>query len=99
MFAKTRFSITANEKSSFCGVLKKAKLPDGCATNISRHVKLSERKFYGYKSHDAHIKPHYLLHVAIRSTMSNQVSHLLIRLCSFLCCLCQKLLSENILLS
>lgn len=83
VFAKACFSMTTNEKSIFCGVLKNAKLPDGCASNISRCVQLGERKFFGYKTHDAHIMLHYLLQVAIRSTMSNQVAHPLIRLCYF----------------
>jgi hypothetical protein len=92
MFAKACFSMTKNEKSIFCGVLKKAKLPDGCASNISRCVQLGERKIVGYKTHDAHIMLHYLLQVAIRSTMPNQVAHPLIRLCSFFRCLCQKVI-------
>ncbi|XP_042437085.1 uncharacterized protein LOC122023056 [Zingiber officinale] len=92
MFSKACFSMTPNEKTIFCGVLKKAKIPDGCASNISRCVHVAEKKIYGYKSHDAHFILHYLLQVAVRSTMSNQVSHPLIRLCSFFRCLCQKVI-------
>ncbi|XP_073221529.1 uncharacterized protein [Cicer arietinum] len=92
VFAKACFSMTTKEKTTFCYVLKKAKIPDGCASNISKCVQLAERKVSGYKSHDAHFMLHYLLQVAVRSAMSNQVAHPLIRLCSFFRCLCQKVI-------
>ncbi|KAI5411572.1 hypothetical protein KIW84_056582 [Lathyrus oleraceus] len=37
VFAKAWFSMTAKEKTTFCSVLKNAKIPDGCASNISRY--------------------------------------------------------------
>jgi hypothetical protein len=92
VLAKACFSMTAKEKTTFCSVLKNAKIPDGCASNISRCVQLADKKVSGYKSHDAHFMLHYLLQVAVRSTMSNQVAHPLIRLCSFFRCLCQKVI-------
>ncbi|KAH0725289.1 hypothetical protein KY284_001154 [Solanum tuberosum] len=57
-FAKSSFSMTNGEKSVFCRVLKKAKLPDGRASNICRCVQLDERKLSGYKTHDAHFIEH-----------------------------------------
>jgi len=92
VFAKACFSMSANEKTTFCSVLKNAKIPDGCASNISRCVLLAERKLSGYKTHDAHFMMHYLLQIVVRCTMSNQVAHPLIRLCSFFRCLCQKVI-------
>ncbi|XP_004488866.1 uncharacterized protein [Cicer arietinum] len=83
VFAKAYFSMTAKDKTTFYFVLKKAKIHDGCASNISKCVQLAERKVSGYRSHDAHFMLHYLLQVAVRSAMSNQVAHPLIRLCSF----------------
>lgn len=95
MFSKACFSMTSEEKSIFCGVLKNAKVPDGCASNISRCVDLAEKKISGYKSHDAHFMLHYLLQVAVRSTLPNQVAHPLIRLGSFFRCLCQKVIEVS----
>ncbi|XP_072060383.1 uncharacterized protein [Arachis hypogaea] len=66
-FAKACFSMTKVEKSIFCDVLKKAKLPDGAASNIFRCVNLAERKVSGYKTHDAHFMLHYLLQIPIKS--------------------------------
>lgn len=41
--AKACFSMTPNEKRTFCLVLKDAKLPQGCASNISRCVDIHIR--------------------------------------------------------
>ncbi|XP_057452582.1 uncharacterized protein LOC130744411 [Lotus japonicus] len=95
MFSKACFSMTSEEKSIFCGVLKNAKVPDGCASNISRCVDLAEKKISGYKSHDANFMLHYLLQVAVRSTLPNQVAHPLIRLGSFFRCLFQKVIEVS----
>ena len=59
--AKACFSMTPEEKKLFCTVLNDAKLPNGCASNISSHVQIEEMKVSGYKSHDAHFIMHYLL--------------------------------------
>ena len=57
------FEMTKEEKTLFCEVLKKAKLPQGCASNIARYVQVWEMKISSYKSHDAHILMQYLLQV------------------------------------
>ncbi|XP_058746586.1 uncharacterized protein LOC131619515 [Vicia villosa] len=91
-FAKACFSMTPHEKSIFCGVIKAAKLPDGTASNISKCVQVGDRKISGYKSHDAHFMLHYLLQIAVRSTMPKEVATPLIRLGSFFRSLCQKVI-------
>ncbi|KAK2363891.1 hypothetical protein QL285_088825 [Trifolium repens] len=90
--ANASFSMNAQEKSTFCSVLKSAKLPDGSASNISKCVHVSDKKIFGYKSHDAHFMLHYLLQVAIKSTMPHTVSEPLIRLGSFFRSLCKKVI-------
>ena len=91
-FAKSCFSLSAHEKTIFCDVLKAAKLPDGTASNISNCVQVSNKKIFGYKSHDAHFMLHYLLQVAIRSTLPNTVAGPLIRLGLFFRSLCKKVI-------
>ena len=76
------FDMTNKEKEIFCSVLKKSKLPYGCASNISRFVQ--ERKVLGYKSHDAHFILHYLLQFAVRKSLKPEVALPLIRLSAFL---------------
>lgn len=91
-FTKSCFSLSAHEKTIFCDVLKAAKLPDGTASNISNCVQVSNKKIFGYKSHDAHFMLHYLLQVAIRSTLPNTVAEPLIRLGLFFRSLCKKVI-------
>ncbi|XP_015158556.1 uncharacterized protein [Solanum tuberosum] len=91
--AKACLSMANGEKSVFCGVLKTAKLPDDCASNISRCVKLDERKLSGYKTHDAHFMLHYLLPIPIKSVLPDHVAIALICLCSFFQRLCQKVIT------
>ena len=86
-FTKACFSMTNGEKSIFCGVLKKAKLPNGSASNISRCVHMDERKLSNYKTH---FMLHYLLPIPIISIFPDHVAIPLIRLSSFFHCLCQK---------
>jgi len=93
--AKASFSMNAQEKSTFCSVLKAAKLPDGSASNISKCVHVGDKKISGYKSHDAHFMLHYLLQVAIKNTLPDAVAEPLIRLGSFFRSLCQKVIQEH----
>ncbi|CAK8543900.1 unnamed protein product [Lathyrus sativus] len=93
--AKSCFSMSAREKTIFCGVLKDAKLPDGTASNISKCVQVSNKKVFGYKSHDAHFMLHYLLQVAVRGTMPNAMAEPLIHLGSFFRSLCKKVIREQ----
>uniref|UniRef100_A0A803N617 Uncharacterized protein n=1 Tax=Chenopodium quinoa TaxID=63459 RepID=A0A803N617_CHEQI len=44
LLPKASFSMTKEEKSIFCCVLKKAKLPQGCASNITRYLNASVKK-------------------------------------------------------
>lgn len=78
------FDLTKEEKDIFCAVLKNAKLPHGCASNISRYVHTKERKVSGYKSHDAHFMLHYLLQFAVKKSLKPEVAVPLIRLGAFL---------------
>jgi len=52
------YSMGYEQKDIFLKVFKEAKLPYGCASNISRCVQVKERRFTGYKSYDAHIRMH-----------------------------------------
>ncbi|XP_021985970.1 uncharacterized protein LOC110882197 [Helianthus annuus] len=89
------FSLSSKEKVNFCRVLKETKLPYGCAFNISRCVHSSEKKFSGYKSHDAHIFLHYLLQVAVRKSLPKHVAIPLIRLGVFFRSLCSKVIKPK----
>ncbi|XP_060211782.1 uncharacterized protein LOC132639346 [Lycium barbarum] len=87
--------MTKGERSTYCGVLKNAKLPDGSASNISRCVQPAERKISNYKTHDAHFMLHYLLPIPIKSILPDHVAIPLIRLSSFFRRLCQKVITPE----
>ncbi|XP_050218528.1 uncharacterized protein LOC126669179 [Mercurialis annua] len=91
--AKAGFSMTEEEKMLFCTVLKEAKLPQGCASNISRCVQLKEKKISGYKSHDAHFILHFLIKVAVRKTLPKPIAILLIKFSDFFRGVCSKVIS------
>ena len=84
--AKACFSMTPQEKALFCKVLKEAKLPQGCASNI---VQAGDKKVSGYMSHDAHFMMHYLLKIAVR-TLPRNVAIALTKLGDFFRGICSK---------
>ncbi|XP_063939737.1 uncharacterized protein LOC135148446 [Daucus carota subsp. sativus] len=86
------FDMTKKEKEDFCSVQMNARLPYGCASNISRCVQLNERKISGYKSHDAHFILQYLLQFAAIKTLKPDVAIPLIRLGSFFRGICGKVI-------
>ncbi|XP_059297564.1 uncharacterized protein LOC132050351 [Lycium ferocissimum] len=90
--AKGCFSMKPEEKKLFCTILKNAKLPKGCVSNISRCVEVDEMKISGYKSHNPHFIMHYLLQVAVRKILPMNVSMALIRLGNFFRAICSKVI-------
>ncbi|XP_019260867.1 PREDICTED: uncharacterized protein LOC109238842 [Nicotiana attenuata] len=93
--AKSCFYMEPKQKSFFCTVLKNAKLPKGCASNISERVQVKEMKISGYKSHDAHFIMHYLLQVAVRKVLPKNVALALIRLGNFFRAICSKVIRQR----
>ena len=87
------FHITALEKDGFLQVLQDVKVPDGYASNISRHVNLKERKISGLKSHENHILMQQLLPIALRGSLPSHVTRPLIKLTCFFRKICSKTLT------
>jgi hypothetical protein len=87
------FTLTGKGKRGFLTTLKNIRVPDGYSSNISRCIDLENLKLNGMlKSHDCHILMEQLLPLAIRTTLPNEVSAVLIELCSFFRQLCGKVL-------
>ncbi|XP_070003065.1 uncharacterized protein [Nicotiana sylvestris] len=93
--AKSCYSMKPEEKRLFCTVLKNAKLPKGCASNISHRVQVEEMKISGYKSHDGHFIMHYLLQVAVIKVLPKNVSLALIRLGNYFRTICSKVIRQS----
>nr|XP_009799974.1 PREDICTED: uncharacterized protein LOC104245959 [Nicotiana sylvestris] len=93
--AKSCFYMEPKQKILFCTVMKNAKLPKGCASNISERVHVKEMKISGYKSHDAHFMMHYLMQVVVRKVLPKNVSLALIRLGNFFRAICSKVIRKR----
>ncbi|KAH7835951.1 hypothetical protein Vadar_031397 [Vaccinium darrowii] len=89
------FSMDNGEKTMMCNLLKKVKVPDGYASNISRCVNVKKRTISGLKSHDSHILMDQLLPIGVSRTLPKKVSKPLIELCNFFRQLCSKVLKVD----
>nr|XP_016511071.1 PREDICTED: uncharacterized protein LOC107828309 [Nicotiana tabacum] len=72
---------------------------DGYSSNLSRCVKLEDRKIYGLKSHDSHILLEQLLPFAIRGILPNHVYAAITELSIFFRELCSKNVRVDVLLA
>ncbi|XP_061344016.1 uncharacterized protein LOC133289989, partial [Gastrolobium bilobum] len=87
------YTMNNQGKKMFLSTLRNISVPDGYASNISRCIDVDSMRLNGMlKSHDCHILIEKLLPLATRITLSDNVSRILIELCSFF-----KQLSDNVL--
>ena len=89
------YHMNASENDDFLQVLKDVRVADGYSSNISRCVKLKERKISGMKSHDNHILIQQLFSIAIRESLPLEVSRPLIGLSCFFRERCFKVLNVD----
>ncbi|GJV60613.1 transposase, Ptta/En/Spm, partial [Tanacetum coccineum] len=92
---KACYEMTQAEKDVFLQTLKSIKPPDEYSSNISRCVQLNERKLTGMKSYVCHMLMQEYLPIALRGTLPDHVSTVLIELCDFFRRICLKDLDEN----
>ena len=59
------YTMSKQEKISFCLCLKSVKIPRGYSSNIQSLVSMQDLKLVGLKSHDCHILMQQLLPIAI----------------------------------
>ncbi|KAK7346843.1 hypothetical protein VNO80_21366 [Phaseolus coccineus] len=86
------YTMSKNEKVSFCQCLKGVKVPQGHSSNVKSLVSMQDLKLIGLKSHDCHILMQQLLPVAIRGILLKNVRHTITRLCSFFSSICCKVI-------
>ncbi|KAM1164329.1 hypothetical protein ACFX13_024504 [Malus domestica] len=84
------FTMTKDNKDVFLKVLIEVKVPDGYASNISRHVHMKERSIWDLKSHDHHILMQQLLPIAAHRALPKNVVEALIEFTNFFRQLCSK---------
>ena len=92
---KACYVMTREEKDVFLQTRKSIKPPHEYSSNISRCVQIKERKLIGMKSYDCHMLMQEYLPIALRGTLPNHVSIVLIELCDFFRHICLKDLTED----
>ncbi|CAN0904463.1 hypothetical protein LINGRAHAP2_LOCUS23106, partial [Linum grandiflorum] len=89
------YTMSQAEKRRMLGVLKSVQVPDGYSSNVSRCVKIKERKLVGLKSHDCHVLMQDLLPIAVRGSLPDKVSKVIIDLCMYFKVICSKVLKVS----
>nr|GEZ43422.1 hypothetical protein [Tanacetum cinerariifolium] len=92
---KACYEMTREEKDTFLETLKSIKPPDEYSSNISCCVQLKERKLMGMKIYDCHMLMQEYLPIALRGTLPDYVSEVVIELCDFFRQICLKDLIED----
>lgn len=77
------YTLTPQEKHTFCMFLKQLKVPDGFSSNISHCVNIKEHKISGLKSHDCHVLLQRLLPLALRGLLPKSICEPLFELSLF----------------
>ncbi|XP_052176708.1 uncharacterized protein LOC127791014 [Diospyros lotus] len=77
------YTLTHEEKHTFCMFSKQLKVPDGFSSNISYCVSIKEHKISGLKSHDCHVLLQHLLPLALRGLLPKSVCEPLFELSLF----------------
>ena len=82
-FPPAPYTMESDQQRTFCKVFKNAMFPNGYASDIRRNVHVKEKKITGLKSHDNHVLLQDLLPLAVRRTLPERVSAVLIRVSRF----------------
>jgi len=89
------FSLSKAKKKTFLQTIKNVKMPYGYSSNISGCIDLKGGKIFGLNSHHYHILMEQLLPIVIRNVLPNNVSAVVVELCTFFRQLCAKTLSQS----
>ncbi|XP_058740919.1 uncharacterized protein LOC131613250 [Vicia villosa] len=91
------YQMTNKEKYAFLSILKNVKSPDECSSSIPRCVQVNQRKIFGLKSYDCHVLMQELLPIALRGSLPDKVTSVLVDLCNFFKQICSKVLNVEYL--
>lgn len=82
-FPPAPYTMESDQQRTFCKVFKNTMFPNGYASDLRRNVHVKEKKINGLKSHDSHVLLQDLLPLAVRRTLPERVSAVLIRVSRF----------------
>nr|AAM92812.1 putative transposon protein [Oryza sativa Japonica Group] len=87
------FTLTPEEKKSFCNSFRDVRVPIGFSSNISRLVSMKDLSVSGYNSHDCHVLLTVFFAIAIRAIKPEHLKVAITRLCYFFNAVSQKVIS------
>jgi hypothetical protein len=91
----TSYTLTAEEKKTFCQCLHGVRVLMGFSSNISKLVSLNGLSIYGYNSHDCHVMMMVFLTIAIWAIKPVHVKVIITRLCYFFNTVSQKVIGHK----
>jgi hypothetical protein len=91
----TSYTLTAEEKKTFCQCLRGVRVPTGFSSNISKLVSMNDLSMYGYNSHDYHVMMMVFLAIAIRAIKPVHVKVIITHLCYFFNTVSQKVIGHK----
>jgi hypothetical protein len=88
------YTLTAEEKKTFCQCLRGVRVPTCFSSNISKLVSINDLSMYDYNSHDCHIMMVFLT-IAIRAIEPVHVKVIITHLCYFFNTVSQKVIGRK----
>jgi hypothetical protein len=77
------YTLTVEEKKTFCQCLRGVRVPTDFSSNISKLVSMNDLSMYGYNSYDCHMMMIVFLTIAIRVIKPVHVKIIVTHLCYF----------------
>jgi hypothetical protein len=89
------YTLTAEEKKTFCHCLRGVQVPIGFSANISKLVSMNDLSMYGYNSYDCHMMMMVFLTITIWVIKPVHVKVIITRLCYFFNTILQKVIGRK----
>jgi hypothetical protein len=89
------YSLTVEEKKTFCQCLRGVRVPTSLSSNISKLVSMKDMSISGYNSHDCHIMMIVFLAIAIRAIKPMRIKVLITSLYYFFNTVSQKVIGRK----
>jgi hypothetical protein len=89
------YTLTTEEKKTFCQCLHGVRVSTGFSSNISKLVSMNNLSMYGYNSHDCHMMMMVFLTIAIRAIKLVHVKVIITCLCYFFNIVSQKVIGRK----
>jgi hypothetical protein len=86
------YTLTVEEKKTFCQCLCGVRVPTGFSSNISKLVSMNDLSISDYNSHDCHVMMMVFLAITIRTIKSVHMKVLITHLCYFFNTVSQKVI-------